>query len=87
MVLIKTLPAQGEGHPLFPQVERRYMVDSGRYVKQTFNSTSIGWMDAEPGLGVIKPDYYIVNEDGEKPEKREFCNKHKIKYIVSSVDR
>lgn len=73
---------KGEGHPLFPQVERRYMVDAVRYVKQTFISTGVGWMDAEPEIGVIKPDYYIVNEDGDKPEKREFCNKHKIEYIV-----
>lgn len=73
---------KGEGHPLFPQVERRYMVDAVRFVKQTFISTGVGWMDAEPEIGMIKPDYYIVNEDGDKPEKREFCDKHKIEYIV-----
>jgi cytidyltransferase-like protein len=73
---------KGEGHPLFPQVERRYMADAVRYVKQTFISTGVGWMDAEPEIGLIKPEYYVVNEDGDKPEKREFCDAHHIEYVV-----
>jgi len=73
---------KGEGHPLFPQAERRYMVDSVKYVKQALISTGTGWMDAEPEIGFIKPDMYVVNEDGDKPEKRLFCKEHNIEYIV-----
>jgi cytidyltransferase-like protein len=73
---------KGEGHPKFPQEERRYMVQSVRYVKQALISTGEGWMDAEPEIGVIRPDIYAVNEDGDVPEKRAFCQEHGIEYLV-----
>ena len=73
---------KGEGHPLFPQDERRYLVESVRYVKQALVSTGHGWMDAEPEIALIKPDVYAVNEDGDKPEKRAFCETHGIEYVV-----
>ena len=73
---------KGEGHPLFPQDERRYMVQSIRFVKQALISSGQGWMDAEPEIERIKPDIYAVNEDGDKPEKREFCKVHGIEYVV-----
>jgi len=73
---------KGEGHPLFPQDERRYMVQSIRFVKQTLISTGQGWMDAEPEIEIIQPDIYAVNEDGDVPEKRAFCDEHGIEYMV-----
>ena len=73
---------KGEGHPLFPQDERRYMVGSIRTIKQALISTGHGWIDAEPEIARIKPDIYAVNEDGDKPEKREFCKAHGIQYVV-----
>jgi cytidyltransferase-like protein len=73
---------KGEGHPLFPQDERRYFVQAIRYVKQALISTGEGWTDAEPEIALIKPDMYAVNEDGDKPEKREFCEAHGIQYVV-----
>jgi len=73
---------KGEGHPLFCEDERRYMVQSIRYVTQALVSSGSGWMDAEPEIAKIKPDMYAVNEDGDKPEKREFCEKHGLQYVV-----
>jgi cytidyltransferase-like protein len=73
---------KGEGHPLFPAEERRYMVGSIRFVKQALISTGHGWMDAEPEIEAIKPDMYAVNEDGDKPEKREFCQERGLEYVV-----
>jgi len=73
---------KGEGHPLFPQDERRYMVQAARYVHQALVSSGSGWMDAEPEVERIKPDIYVVNEDGDKPEKREFCAAHGLEYVV-----
>jgi cytidyltransferase-like protein len=73
---------KGCGHPLFKQEERRYVVGSVRYVKQCLISTGQGWMDAEPEVHRIKPDIYAVNEDGDKPEKREFCAQHGLQYVV-----
>jgi len=73
---------KGEGHPMFPQEERRYMVQSVRFVKVVLVSSGCGWMDAEPEVAVIKPDIYAVNEDGDVPEKRAFCKEHGIEYVV-----
>jgi cytidyltransferase-like protein len=73
---------KGEGHPLFPEEERRYVVQSVRFVTQALISSGQGWMDAEPEIERIRPDIYVVNEDGDQPEKREFCNQHGLEYVV-----
>jgi cytidyltransferase-like protein len=73
---------KGDDHPLFSQEERRYMVGAIRYVKQALISTGSGWMDAEPEIEAIKPDMYVVNEDGDKPEKQEFCGQRGLEYVV-----
>jgi cytidyltransferase-like protein len=73
---------KGEGHPLFPEEERRYWVQSIRFVKQAMISTGSGWLDAEPEMLAVKPDILVVNEDGDRPEKRAFCNAHGIEYKV-----
>jgi len=73
---------KGEGHPMFSEDERRYMVGSIRFVKQALVSSGSGWMDAEPEIDIIHPDIYAVNEEGDKPEKREFCEKYGLEYAV-----
>jgi cytidyltransferase-like protein len=73
---------KGEGRPMFPEDERRYLVGAVRYVTQALISSGSGWMDAEPEIEKVQPDIYAVNEDGDKPEKREFCERHGIEYVV-----
>ena len=73
---------KGEGHPLFPEEERRYLCGSIRHVHRALVSSGTGWMDAEPEIEIIKPDMYAVNEDGDKPEKLAFCKEHGLQYIV-----
>ena len=73
---------KGEGHPMIGQDERRYMVQAIRFVKQSLITSGFGWMDAEPEIVVVKPDIYAVNEDGDKPEKRAFCQEHGLEYAV-----
>lgn len=73
---------KGEGHPLFPQDERRYVIGSIKYVKQALISTGDGWLDADPEIRRLKPDLYAVNEDGDKGGKREYCEQMGIEYLV-----
>ena len=40
------------------------------------------WMDAAPEIDRLQPDVYAVNEDGDKPEKRAFCEEHGLEYAV-----
>ncbi|MBT8461361.1 MAG: adenylyltransferase/cytidyltransferase family protein [Gemmatimonadetes bacterium] len=73
---------KGEGHPLYPEEHRRYMVGAIRHVKNAIVATGWGWLDAEPEIERIEPDIYVVNEDGDRPEKREYCEAHGIEYRV-----
>jgi cytidyltransferase-like protein len=73
---------KGEGHPLFSQEERRYVVGSIKYVKQALISSGEGWLDADPEIRRLKPDIYAVNDDGAKGGKREYCEQMGIEYLV-----
>jgi len=73
---------KGEGHPLLPQKERRYMVGSVKYVKDALISSGDGWLDADPEIRKLKPDFYAVNEDGDVGGKREYCTALGIEYLV-----
>jgi cytidyltransferase-like protein len=73
---------KGEGHPLLSEQERRYVVGSIKYVKQALVTTGTGWLDADPEIRRLKPDIYVVNEDGDKGGKREYCEKLGIEYLV-----
>ena len=73
---------KGEGHPHYNEDERLFIVQSIKFIKGAYVSTGSGWMDAEPEIGVLKPNIYAVNEDGDKPEKREFCEKHGLQYLI-----
>jgi len=53
--------------------ERLYMVKSVRYVKDAFINSGGGMMDFEQELRGLKPDIFIVNEDGYSPAKLSLC--------------
>jgi cytidyltransferase-like protein len=73
---------KGDGHPLFPEAERRYMVQSIRFVKEALITSGHGWMDAEPEIKRVGVNAYAVNDDGDNPEKRAFCSDKGLEYIV-----
>ena len=73
---------KGPGHPLFPAAARRYLVASIRHVTQALVASGSGWMDAAEEIAQIKPQLYVVNEDGDRPEKRAFCTENGIEYLV-----
>jgi cytidyltransferase-like protein len=73
---------KGKGHPHYSEDERLSIVRSIKYVNAAYVSTGSGWMDAEPEINLLKPDIYAVNEDGNKPEKREFCEEHDLQYLI-----
>lgn len=73
---------KGEGHPLLSEQERRYVVGSIKFVKQALIATGSGWVDADPEIRRLKPDIYVVNEDGDKGGKREYCQQLGIEYLI-----
>jgi cytidyltransferase-like protein len=73
---------KGDGHPLLPAAERRYVVGSIKFVKQALISSGDGWLDAAPEIKRLKPEAYIVNEDGDQGGKREHCQQLGLEYLV-----
>lgn len=73
---------KGPEHPMYSETERKYLVQSVKFVEEAYIATGSGWLDAEPEIRRIKPAIYAVNEDGDKPVKRDFCEQNGIEYIV-----
>ncbi|MFA5290703.1 MAG: adenylyltransferase/cytidyltransferase family protein [Candidatus Paceibacterota bacterium] len=71
-------------HPLNSEQERLFMVKAIRYVKEAFVSTEMGILDFKKTLKKIKPDYFVVNADGDSLPKRRLVEKSGVKYIVLS---
>jgi cytidyltransferase-like protein len=62
--------------------ERLYMVKSVRYVKDAFINKGSGIMDFENELRTLKPDLFVVNEDGFSPAKKQLCDELGIELKV-----
>lgn len=73
---------KGHGKPMLGQDERCYFAGAIRFVKQAMVSSGSGWLDAEPEIERLRPDAYAVNEDGDVPEKRDYCRRKGIEYVV-----
>jgi cytidyltransferase-like protein len=68
--------------PVNSEEERRYMLQSLAFVRQVSISRGSGMMDFEDEFLRIKPDIFIVNEDGNLPAKRDLCARHGTEYVV-----
>ncbi|MBQ9500415.1 MAG: adenylyltransferase/cytidyltransferase family protein [Bacteroidaceae bacterium] len=67
---------------LYSENERLFMVKSIRYVQDAFINRGSGMMDFIPTVDMLKPDIFVVNEDGSTPEKEAFCKERGIEYVV-----
>lgn len=69
--------------PIYTQEERKYMVESCKYVKEAHISYDrVDIFSFEPHLDLIKPDIFIINEDGHDIRKQKICEDRGIKYII-----
>lgn len=68
--------------PVNNQGERKFIIDSIKYVKKSIISQGCGQLDFKDELINIKPDFFIVNKDGDSDLKQNLCKKYKIEYIV-----
>lgn len=68
--------------PYFTQEERKFTVGAVKYVHEAMIATGSGMLDFEPELRRLKPDIFIVNEDGSTLEKEQLCRELGVEYIV-----
>ena len=69
-------------HTICSEQERLYMVSAVRYVKQAFINRGSGYLDFVETVDEVKPDIFVVNEDGSSEDKRQFCKERGIEYVV-----
>jgi cytidyltransferase-like protein len=62
--------------------ERLFMIKSISCVKDAFISKGSGMLDFIEELFQCKPDIFIVNEDGNIPEKKRLCDELDIEYLI-----
>jgi cytidyltransferase-like protein len=70
--------------PINSEDERLYMVGAIKYVTEAFINSGGGILDFEGELKKLKPDYFVVNEDGYSPAKQKLCDELGIKLIALS---
>lgn len=64
------------------ELERKYMLESLKSVSTVSINSGSGFMDFGEDLKLIKPDTYIVNEDGHSDEKKVLCKNLNIEYKI-----
>jgi cytidyltransferase-like protein len=69
--------------PVNTQSERKYLLEALRHVKACLISSGSGLMDFVAELKRVKPDIFLVNEDGNTLAKAELCGQLGIEYRVS----
>ena len=67
---------------MFPEKERLFMVRAVRYVQDAFVNRGSGYLDFTPTVDALRPDVFVVNEDGSSDDKRRFCQERGIEYVV-----
>jgi len=78
----KTIRELKGREPINSEEERLYMLSALACVTKVTVNGGSGLMDFLPDLNTIKPDMFIVNEDGHSPEKEALCSDLNIEYKV-----
>ncbi|MBI5667701.1 MAG: adenylyltransferase/cytidyltransferase family protein [Chloroflexi bacterium] len=68
--------------PVNSEAERLYMMQHIDCVKEAFISSGSGMLDFARELREVQPDLFVVNEDGNTPQKENLCRELGIDYIV-----
>jgi len=68
--------------PMYNEQERLFMIRELKPVREAFIASGSGKMDFMDEIQQIKPDYFIVNEDGASGEKERLCEELGIEYVV-----
>ncbi|MFH1358878.1 MAG: adenylyltransferase/cytidyltransferase family protein [archaeon] len=68
--------------PVFKENDRLKIISELKAVDHAFIAKGFGILDFEEDLKEIKPDIFIVNDDGDYNKKKKLCESLGIKYIV-----
>jgi cytidyltransferase-like protein len=68
--------------PINSEQERLFMVRSVGCVKGAFISRGSGILDFVAEMEALRPDVFVVNEDGNIPAKQDLCAAMGVEYVV-----
>ena len=68
--------------PVNNEDERLFMIKSVKSVNDAFVAQGSGMLDFLTEFQTLRPDIFIVNEDGNTPDKQKLCWEHDVEYIV-----
>ena len=68
--------------PVYPEDERKYMLEALDCVDRAVISSDSGPLSFVSALNELNPDAFIINEDGDHPDKRRAIKQRGIEYIV-----
>lgn len=68
--------------PVNHQDERLYMMQAVNCVKEAFISSGSGMLDFASELRAMRPDIFVVNADGNTPQKEALCRELGVEYVV-----
>ncbi|HPS62012.1 MAG TPA: L-rhamnose mutarotase [Bacteroidales bacterium] len=69
-------------YPVYPEKERKYLLDALSCVHECRINKGSGILDFLEELKEIRPDVFIVNEEGHTPAKEALCHESGIEYKV-----
>ncbi len=78
----KTVHGLKGRYPVITQDERKYMIENLACVKECKINKGSGLLDFMAELEEIQPHVFVVNEDGNTPNKIELCKTKNIELIV-----
>lgn len=73
--------------PTYVEDERVYMIQALACVYHAFVGSGSGMLDFEPNLREMRPNVFVVGNDGDTPEKRRLCEELGIVYVTISRNR
>ena len=69
-------------YPINSENERKYMLESIKYVKECKINRGSGVMDFTKNFKELNPDIFIVNHDGDNIEKEKLCYSTNTEYVI-----
>jgi len=68
--------------PINNEDERLFMVKAQKWVTDAFVSQGSDMLDFLEEFKVLQPDIFIVNEDGNTPDKEQLCQEYGVDYLI-----
>ena len=69
-------------NPINSELERKFMLESIKYVKECRINKGFGIIDFSENFKELNPDIFIVNQDGDNIEKEKLCSSTNTEYII-----